>query len=96
VRYPQGGGLTAEQQAFRELIRMEAADRFAASEDSAVIAKVLRVHVRSVQRWRSAWDAGGRRFHKSSTIQGSQDRKPEAAPSRDRDPVFDLGFALVL
>jgi hypothetical protein len=58
VRYPQGGGLTAEQQAFRELIRMEAADRFAASEDSAVIAKVLRVHVRSVQRWRSAWDAG--------------------------------------
>jgi hypothetical protein len=40
VRYPQGGGLTAERQAFREQIRMEAAGRFAAGEDSAVVARV--------------------------------------------------------
>lgn len=59
MRYPQGDGLTAEGQAFREQVRMLAADRFFAGVDCAVIAKALRVHVRSVQRWRAAWDAGG-------------------------------------
>ncbi|GAA1964834.1 hypothetical protein GCM10009838_22750 [Catenulispora subtropica] len=59
MRYPQGGGLTAERQVFREQIRMEAAERFAAGEDSAAVAKTLRVHVRSVQRWRAAWNTGG-------------------------------------
>lgn len=38
---------------------MAAAERFAAGEDSAVVAKELRVHVRSVQRWRAAWSTGG-------------------------------------
>jgi transposase len=38
---------------------MEAAERFAAGQDSAPIARELRVHVRSVQRWRRAWSAGG-------------------------------------
>jgi len=59
VRYPQGGGLTVERQAFREQIRMQAAERFAADEDNADVAKALRVHVRSVQRWRAAWAIGG-------------------------------------
>jgi transposase len=51
--------LTAERQAFREQIRMQAAERFAADEDNAAVAKALRVHVRSVQRWRAAWKIGG-------------------------------------
>lgn len=38
---------------------MDAAERFAAGRDSALIAKELRIHVRSVQRWRTAWSAGG-------------------------------------
>jgi len=38
---------------------MQAADRFAAGEDTVAVAKALRVHVRSVQRWRAAWDSGG-------------------------------------
>jgi transposase len=59
VRYAQGGGLTPERQAFRERLRLEAAERFAAGQDSALIAKELRVHVRSVQRRRRAWSAGG-------------------------------------
>jgi hypothetical protein len=58
MRYPQGGGLTAERQAFREFIRMQAADPFAAGEDTTAVATALRVHVRSVQRWRAAWDYG--------------------------------------
>ncbi|MFE9688053.1 helix-turn-helix domain-containing protein [Streptomyces sp. NPDC006285] len=59
VRYPQGGGLTPERQAFRERIRLEASKRFAAGASNAEVAKDLRVSVRSVQRWRRAWhDAG--------------------------------------
>jgi transposase len=59
MRYPQGGGLTPERQAFRERIRMEAAERFAAGAASTEIAKDLRVSVRSVQRWRRAWQEAG-------------------------------------
>ncbi|MFD3497116.1 helix-turn-helix domain-containing protein [Streptomyces sp. NPDC058676] len=59
MRYPQGGGLTPERQAFRERIRLEAAERFAAGASNAEVAKDLRVSVRSVQRWRRTWhDAG--------------------------------------
>ncbi|WP_327591649.1 helix-turn-helix domain-containing protein [Streptomyces chartreusis] len=54
MRYPQGGGLTPERQAFRERIRMEAAERFAVGASSVEVAKDLRVSVRSVQRWRGA------------------------------------------
>jgi transposase len=59
MRYAQGGGLTPERQVFRERLRLEAAERFAAGQDSALIAKELRVHVRSVQRWRKAWSDRG-------------------------------------
>lgn len=62
MRYPQGGGLTAERRAFREGLRLEAAGMFAAGQDNALVAKQLRVSVRSVQRWHRAWqDGGGRR-----------------------------------
>ena len=40
-------------------MRLEAAERFAAGDESALIAKDLRVHVRSVQRWRRAWSEEG-------------------------------------
>jgi transposase len=59
MRYPQGGGLTAERRAFRERIRKEAAGMFADGQDNTVVAKQLRVSVRSVQRWRSSWQEGG-------------------------------------
>jgi transposase len=59
MRFAQGGGLTPERQGFREKLRLEAAERFAAGQDSALIVKELRVHVRSVQRWRWTWSAGG-------------------------------------
>lgn len=59
MRYPQGGGLTPERQAFRERIRMEAGERFAAGASNAEIAKELRVTVRSVQRWRRTWQNAG-------------------------------------
>lgn len=43
MRYSEGGGLTAERRAFREGIRLQAGERFAAGEESTVIAKDLRV-----------------------------------------------------
>ncbi|MGW0425372.1 IS630 family transposase [Streptomyces sp. NPDC003015] len=61
MRYPQGGGLTAERQAFREHIRLQAAELFAAGQGNAAVARELRVSVRSVQRWRRVWEDGGER-----------------------------------
>ncbi|MGH3467296.1 MAG: helix-turn-helix domain-containing protein [Thermocrispum sp.] len=65
MRYPQGGGLTAERQQFREELRLQAAERFARGEGSTAIAKDLRVSVRSVQRWRRVWAEGGPRALRS-------------------------------
>ncbi|MFB7739730.1 winged helix-turn-helix domain-containing protein [Streptomyces sp. NPDC056112] len=59
MRYAQGGGLTAERRAFRERIRLEAAEQFVAGVKTAVVAKELRVSERSVERWRRAWREGG-------------------------------------
>ncbi|RMB82715.1 transposase, partial [Streptomyces shenzhenensis] len=49
MRYAQGGGLTDEWRAFREKLRMEAAERFVLGDENVVIAHDLRVGVRSVQ-----------------------------------------------
>ena len=40
-------------------VRTRVAELFAAGGDGADVARVLRVHARSVQRWRAAWEAGG-------------------------------------
>ncbi len=45
---------------FRERIRMDAAEMFAAGQGNDAVAKRLRVSVRSVQRWRRAWEEAGR------------------------------------
>ncbi|MFE5625561.1 winged helix-turn-helix domain-containing protein [Streptomyces virginiae] len=59
MRYPQGGGLTSERQAFRESLRLDAVVLFGRGVSNAVIAKRLRVTERSVQRWRKAWRENG-------------------------------------
>ncbi|MER5582305.1 helix-turn-helix domain-containing protein [Streptomyces asoensis] len=51
--------MTPERQAFRERIRLEAAERFAAGASNAEVTKALRVSVRSVQRWHQAWHGAG-------------------------------------
>ncbi|MFH9419675.1 winged helix-turn-helix domain-containing protein [Streptomyces sp. NPDC017529] len=61
MRYAQGGGLTAERREFRERLRRKAVERFARGETNAVIARDLRVSVRSVQRWRKSWERDGTR-----------------------------------
>jgi len=61
MRYTQGGGLTDERRAFREQLRLEAAERFRQGDENTVIAHDLRVSVRSVQRWRKVWSQDGSR-----------------------------------
>ncbi|WP_420706770.1 transposase [Streptomyces sp. Amel2xE9] len=68
TRYPQGGGLTVERQQFREELRLKAAERSAQGESNSLIAKDLRVGVRSVQRWRQMWDEGGPRALQSQGL----------------------------
>ncbi|MFF9072652.1 helix-turn-helix domain-containing protein [Streptomyces sp. NPDC014872] len=50
---------TAERQGVREELRLQAAERFARGGASSLIAKDLRVSVRSVRRWRQTWNEGG-------------------------------------
>jgi transposase len=59
MRYAAAGGYTPAEQARRERVRLEAAERFERGETSARIARELRVTQRSVERWRAAWTRGG-------------------------------------
>jgi transposase len=59
MRYPDGGGLTAQGRSRREQVRLQAAQMFARQEDARQIAGVLRVSTKSVYQWRRAWQAGG-------------------------------------
>ena len=59
MRYADGGGLTVEGRARREMVRLEAAEMFGQDVDAALIARALRVSAKSVYQWRRAWRAGG-------------------------------------
>ncbi|MEV8634590.1 winged helix-turn-helix domain-containing protein [Streptosporangium sp. NPDC051023] len=67
MRYTQGGGLSAERRAFRERLRLQAAERFARDESSTVIARDLRISLRSVQRWRRG-GSGALRSHGPASL----------------------------
>src|SRR5438132_4229171 len=59
VRYPDGGGLTAEGRARREAVRLQAAALFARDVPVAEIARRLRVSHNAVYVWRRRWLADG-------------------------------------
>ena len=59
MRYPDGGGLTAEGRSRRERVRLQAAQLFAQDIGAGQIAGLLRVSTKSVYQWRRAWRAGG-------------------------------------
>ncbi|MFD7256683.1 winged helix-turn-helix domain-containing protein [Streptomyces sp. NPDC059874] len=86
MRYPQGGGLTSERQAFRESVRLDAVVLFGRGVPNAVIAKRLRVTERSVQRWRKAWCENGPVALRSK---GPMCR-PKISPSQFRTLEFEL------
>ncbi len=59
MRYPDGGGLTAEGRARREAVRLQAAALFAQDVPVAQIASRLRVSHNAVYVWRRRWAADG-------------------------------------
>jgi transposase len=64
--------MTPAEQAARERIRMEAGARFERGESISHVARDLRVGVRQVEKWRSAWRDGG-----SDALRS---RGPQASP----------------
>ncbi|WP_309111682.1 helix-turn-helix domain-containing protein [Saccharothrix sp.] len=59
MRYPDGGGLTAEGRARREAVRLQAAELFAQDVSVPEIARRLRVSHNAVYVWRRRWPADG-------------------------------------
>src|SRR3954471_15057392 len=60
MRYPQGGGLTAEERARREQVRLAAAEWIDEGATDQEVATRFRVTPMSANRWRHALAAGGR------------------------------------
>src|SRR3954470_21758312 len=60
MRYAPGGGLTAEERARREQVRLEAAEWIEEGATDREVAARFRVTRMSVNRWRRALGAGGR------------------------------------
>ncbi|MFF1917393.1 transposase [Streptomyces sp. NPDC058239] len=70
MRYPDGGGLTAEQRRRREEVRMRAVDLFDEGVEVPCIARELRVSEKSVYQWRHTWRTGGREALRSKGPSG--------------------------
>src|SRR3982750_422052 len=60
MRYAQGGGLTAEECARREQVRLEAAEWIEEGATDGEVAARFRVTRMSANRWRRALAGGGR------------------------------------
>ena len=59
MRYPDGGGLSAEGRARREKLRLQAAQMFQQGMKPVQVARSLRVSTKSAYQWRRRWRAGG-------------------------------------
>jgi transposase len=93
MRYPDGGGLTAEDRARREQVRLAAADLIEAGASDREVARRLRVSRMSANRWRRALAAGGRAALESKGAGGAK-CKLTVAQLAGLEAVLDGGPAV--
>jgi transposase len=93
MRYADGGGLTAEQRARREQVRLAAAELIEAGASDREVARRFRVSRMSANRWRRALAAGGRAALVSRGAGGAKCKL--AAPQlRELETVLEAGPAV--
>jgi putative transposase len=92
MRYPDGGGLTAQERARREQVRLAAAELIEAGVSDGEVAARFRVSTMSVGRWRRALAAGGKAALASKGAGGA---KCKLCPDqvRELEAVLDAGPA---
>jgi transposase len=93
MRYPDGGGLTAEERARREQVRFAAAELIEAGASDREVAARFRVTRMSVNRWRRALAAGGRAALASKGPGGAR-CKLTPGQLRELEAVLDAGPAI--
>src|SRR5437879_2582641 len=74
MRYPDGGGRSAQEQARRERVRFEAAVMFERGVPAPVVARRLRVSRKSAYAWHALWREGG--------VEALRSKGPSGPPSR--------------
>ena len=92
MRYPDGGGLTAQERARREQVRLAAAEMIEAGASDREIARRFRVSQMSANRWRRALAAGGREALASKGAGGAR-CKLTPAQLGELEAVLDAGPA---
>jgi transposase len=92
MRYPDGGGLTAQERARRDRVRLAAAELIEAGASDREVAKRFRVSRMSANRWRRALAAGGRTALASRGAAGAR-CKLTAAQVAELEEVVDAGPA---
>jgi transposase len=92
MRYPDGGGLTADERARREQVRLAAADLIETGASDREVARQFRVSRMSANRWRRALAADGRAALASRGAGGAR-CKLTAAQLRELEAVLDAGPA---
>ena len=92
MRYADGGGLTAQERARRERVRLAAAELIEAGASDREVAGRFRVSRMSVNRWRRALAAGGRDALASKGAGGAR-CKLTPAQLRELGAVLDAGPA---
>src|SRR5918911_2371708 len=92
MRYPDGGGLTAEERARRERVRLAAAEWIEEGASDREVAARFRVTGMSANRWRRALAAGGRAALVSKGAGGAR-CKLTAAQLRELETVLEAGPA---
>jgi transposase len=92
MRYPDGGGLSAQGRARREKLRLQAAQMFGQGIKPVQVARCLRVSTKSAYQWRRRWRAGGDAALASGGPGGAVCRLSERQLARLR-AALDLGPA---